>query len=296
MSLRDPVSRHEAPDFFSTQVSDARRFYLDLNPSPRERMIVVCGGCERCAPDYEIHRSGFPYHSLEFVARGTGSLVLGGKRHLLEPGTVFSYGPGIPQDIATDPKDRLVKYFVDFAGKDAGNLLAIHGPRPGRVARTSAPHEIVALFDDLIRNGLKDTHYSPRICAAILEHLILKIAETSVPTGIAETPAFATYERCRKHIQDHHLRLTTLDQIARECRVDPAYLCRLFQRYGRQTPYQLLLRLKMGHAAERLQAPGTLVKQVAAELGFSDPYHFSRTFKRVLGVSPKHVARLRRRK
>ena len=49
----------------------------------------------------------------------------------------------------------------------------------------------------------------------------------------------------------------------------------------------------MNLAAQRLQEPGTLVKQVAAELGFDDPFHFSRTFKNVFGLSPEAFRRLR---
>ena len=90
------------------------------------------------------------------------------------------------------------------------------------------------------------------------------------------------------------LDLRGLAQIAEECQVDPAYICRLCGRYDHQSPYQYLIRLKMRHAAQRLQTPGMLVKQVAADMGFSDPFHFSRTFKRVLGVSPGRLAQLRR--
>ena len=84
-----------------------------------------------------------------------------------------------------------------------------------------------------------------------------------------------------------------LEQVARECHVDRAYLCRLFRRYDQQTPYRFLMRLKMNLAAERLQHPGVLVKQVAAQLGFDDPFHFSRTFKSMFGVSPQRFRRLR---
>ena len=79
----------------------------------------------------------------------------------------------------------------------------------------------------------------------------------------------------------------SLEQVARECLVDRAYLCRLFRRYDHQTPHQFLMRRKMHLAAERLQQPELLVKQVAAQLGFADPFHFSRTFKRVFGLSPE---------
>ena len=50
----------------------------------------------------------------------------------------------------------------------------------------------------------------------------------------------------------------------------------------------------MAQAARRLQSPGILVKHVAEELGFADPFHFSRTFKRVFGVSPGRFIRLQR--
>ncbi len=42
----------------------------------------------------------------------------------------------------------------------------------------------------------------------------------------------------------------------------------------------------MTHAAGRLLMHEKLVKEVADEMGYSDPFHFSRTFKRVFGVSP----------
>ncbi len=50
----------------------------------------------------------------------------------------------------------------------------------------------------------------------------------------------------------------------------------------------------MQHAAQRLQSPGILAKQVAMELGFSDPFQFSRTFRRIIGVSPRQFMQLQR--
>ena len=47
----------------------------------------------------------------------------------------------------------------------------------------------------------------------------------------------------------------------------------------------------MNLAAEWLQQPDALVKQVAERAGFSDPFHFSRAFKSVLGLSPADIFR-----
>jgi AraC-like DNA-binding protein len=41
-----------------------------------------------------------------------------------------------------------------------------------------------------------------------------------------------------------------------------------------------------------LQNPELLVKQAAAQLGFNDPFHFSRAFKKVFGLSPEEFRRL----
>jgi AraC-like DNA-binding protein len=282
------------PDFFSTQISGARRFYRELGPADSKPISVVCGGREECAPDYEIHRGDFPYWSVEFVAKGRGRLQLEGRGYRLAPGILFGYGPGVPHDIVTDSADPLVKYFVDFVGKRAESLLRRLAPAPGSLVQTSAPSEVLSIFDDLIRDGLKGTPYSGPICAGLLEILLLKVAETAVPPGSVESAGFGTYQRCRRLLEERFLELRSLRDYAGACRVEPAYLCRLFRRFDHESPYRRLVRLKMNHAAARLQARGMLVKQVAEELGFSDAYHFSRSFKGVFGLAPERFVQAHR--
>lgn len=120
-----------------------------------------------------------------------------------------------------------------------------------------------------------------------------RMAGLCVPFAGVETRSYATFQQCRRHIDQHHLRLRTLAQIAGECQVNRAYLCRLFRRFEGQSPYQYLLRLKMEYAAGRLQEPGALVKQVATESGFADPFHFSRVFTSVFGRPPSSFRGLR---
>jgi AraC-like DNA-binding protein/quercetin dioxygenase-like cupin family protein len=282
------------PSFFSAQISRARRFYLDLNPTRSDALVVVSGGAEHCRPDYRMHRDGFRYLSIEFVAAGSGTLELAGKPHRLTAGDIFAYGSRVPHDIRSDPDRPLIKYFVDFTGKRAKSLMKPPGPQPGTVVQTTSPSDIRRLFDDLISAGLRPTPFRGRICSVIAEQLLLRIAETSFAPGTVGTAAFETYQGCHQFIQDHFLQLHGLAEIAERCHLDQSYLCRLFARFDYESPYEFLTRLKMLHAAEQLQTPGAMVKQVADRLGFSDPFRFSRTFSRVLGVSPKKFSQLRR--
>jgi len=211
------------------------------------------------------------------------------------PGALFAYGPGIAQHIVSNPEDRLVKCFVDFAGTRAEALLKRNAPKPGSVIQTSGPCEVATLFDDLIRNGLHPTPYTARMLAIEVELLVLKIAETAIPFGSGTTRAFATYERCREHIEANHGTLRTVEEVARACHVEQAYLCRLFRRFGHSSPYQYLMRLKMNRAADLLLNSRRLVKEVAEALGFADAYHFSRVFKKVHGLSPSQFVQGGRR-
>ncbi len=263
------------PDFFSQQVTSSRRFVLDLSPPPSVRLAVVCGGVEDCAPTYRIERRTFPFYCVEFVAAGAGEVRLGRRRSPLLPGIVFSYGPGVPHCITSDPRRTLVKYFADFTGHDALSLLRRSGLPPGAVRR------------------------SDRLGRLALE-IVLECAASSDDAADLRpySVARATYERCRRHIEQNWRRLRNVRQAAAECHVDPAHLSRLFRRCDRTTPHRFLVRLRMTHAAGCLRMPDALVKAVAADLGYSDPFHFSRVFLRVFasrrrGSWARSVARRR---
>ena len=279
-----------APEFFSRQVSDARRFYLNLKPSRKSPLSLVSGGLEYCLPDYGIQRPGFPFYSMEYVIRGRGSLKLKGQNHSLQPGTVFSYGPGVAQEIVASAEDPLVKYFVDFSGAHAKEILRASRLPAGSVLQIFPPHGLQNLFDEMIYCGQRG---AAEICLKLLECIALRIEESRVAQESTDTLSFMSYQQCRRHIEANFQRIRTLAQLAKECRLDEAYLCRLFQRYDHQTPYQFLMRLKMNLAAEWLEQPGALVKQVAERAGFRDQFHFSRAFKKVFGVAPRVFRRIR---
>jgi AraC-like DNA-binding protein len=286
---------NKRPSFVSTQVSEARRYYLDLQPKPTRDITIVCGGCERVRPDYLVQRRSFPYFAIEFVAEGEGMLLLGKKKVRLRPGVAFAYGPGVAHVIRTEEASPMLKYYVDFVGRRAARLLAGSAVAPGKFVQVSAVGEIREVFERLQRHGAKEPPFGPAVCAALLPLLLLLIDENAVPYAETDPRALATYQRAREIIGNRYLEFRTLEETARACGVNLSYLCRLFQRFDHQTPYRHLLRLKMNRAAERLLDSGLLVKEVAAEMGFSDPFNFSRSFKASFGVSPENFVRHGRR-
>jgi AraC-like DNA-binding protein len=129
----------------------------------------------------------------------------------------------------------------------------------------------------------------PVVCDQLLRTILILAVGSRLPANATRGEAFDTYERCTQILDGQALQLRTLKDAAKSCNVSVEYLCRLFKRYECRSPYQRLLRARMSCAATLLRSGNALIKDVAAELGYSDPFHFSRVFKRVFGCPPTSV-------
>jgi AraC-like DNA-binding protein len=280
------------PAFLSRQVRDARLFFRDLRPARTGPLRVVCGGMERCAPDYRIDRAGFAFFAVELMREGHAGGSWRGRPCDLQPGMVFAYGPRVAHRIVADPARPPVKYFVDFTGREAGELVGPLLQRgPSRCAR---PDAVMWLMDELLRAGERPGPAGDERCAALLRALLLTLADEAVPAANRRAAAGQTsYLRVRALMDRRGPEITSLHQLAREAGLDAAYLCRLFRAQGAESPHRALQRVRFARAAECLLQPGARVKDAAAAIGLSDPYQFSRAFKRIHGLSPQAFQRYR---
>lgn len=289
------IQQHaQEPAFVSQQVSESRRYYLDLDPSRQAALTVVCGGVERMRPDYLVERRDFPYFAVEFVAEGRGTLELNGRRHPLSPGTVFAYGPGVTHSIQNDPRSPMRKYYVDFAGTDSRTLLQRSGLGKWNVLFVGNVPSLAESFEDLAQEATGNDPVTRSLCEMRLRILLLKIEQIAVSASRDMPRAFATYNLVRTHIESHFLRLDSIQEVARECHVSAVHISRLFSRFNRAGAHHFLTKLKMNRAAELLLDEGLLVKEAAERLGYPDAFQFSRTFKRVYGVPPARLLASRR--
>ena len=76
-------------------------------------------------------------------------------------------------------------------------------------------------------------------------------------------------------------------ELAAEAGMSPRHFTTLCIRMFGKAPARFLLQLKVRQAEEMLRYRGQRVGEVSEALGFANPYHFSRVFKRVQGRPPK---------
>ena len=94
-------------------------------------------------------------------------------------------------------------------------------------------------------------------------------------------------ERCILIMKQHLHKNLTLDELAKEACVSASYLSELFRQKTHYSPIQLFTSLKIQRASQMLRSTKNPIKQIAEEMGYTDQYSFSRSFKQIMGTSPK---------
>lgn len=84
----------------------------------------------------------------------------------------------------------------------------------------------------------------------------------------------------------------SVQEIAESCNVSYGKLAQIFKQYTQSSPLQFLQHYKFCYA-DKLLHEGASIRDVAAMLGYSDQFSFSKQFKRSMGISPSESQRHR---
>ncbi|WP_438480506.1 AraC family transcriptional regulator [Oleiharenicola lentus] len=287
VSLNRSARAADVPLLISPQVSGSRYVFTGLKKPAAGSYALSYAGFEKCNSDYLIQRNGFSFHVLELVTSGQGSVTMNGKTFPLRPGVAYLYTTETQLEISTDPKQPITKYFLCFSGSEVLARFKKAGILPNQTRQLALFPEVQTILEDLLREGQHQRWMMPSICEALTEVMLLKIEDLTHLTAKSSDEAEQQFLRCKGIIDNRCENLANLGEIVQAARVDVSQLCRLFRRYQGSSPYQYLLRRKMTLAAEYLIDSNCLVKEAAQRVGFDDPYHFSRCFKKIHGLAPR---------
>ena len=96
-----------------------------------------------------------------------------------------------------------------------------------------------------------------------------------------------TSNLCMKYLEKHFADPTLNNQILSEySQISEVYFRQLFKQTFNTTPRQYILELRLQNAKQLLSDRSIPVSEVAEKCGFSNIYHFCRSFKGHTGMTP----------
>lgn len=91
----------------------------------------------------------------------------------------------------------------------------------------------------------------------------------------------------KKYIEEHYMEPITLTDVSACFNVSCGYISTIFKKNNGIGFTECVTQAKIRHAKQLLLRDNAKIYDVAAQLGYSDPYYFSKVFKKYTGYSPK---------
>ena len=101
-----------------------------------------------------------------------------------------------------------------------------------------------------------------------------------------ESDAASLAESVRVYLQENYDKQVDFSALAELLAVSAPYLSKLFHEQTGTSPMRYLTDLRMRQAKKFLADSSLTVREIAVRVGYPDPFHFSRSFKNAVGISP----------
>jgi len=244
----------------------------------------------------------FDHEFVLFVA-GEGQVTFDHKSYEFHPHDLFLIPPFLPHRI--DSKggasiDHVAVHFDYAPGvPPASRELSRRIPYEVRLPTgLQIPRRVKLMANDLIERefleliearsfaadwtNLKASACLQRILAALFERASAQKAEGSDEDNRSR----ARIERVLTHISQHLAESLDSATLAKIAGLSLSHFNRLFREWTGYSPLDHLRRQRIALARQLLASVDLSIKEVAARSGFKDPYHFSKAFRQLDGLSP----------
>lgn len=258
-------------------------------------LFPTAAGCFPEAPGHLVERPCGLSEAVLIICRSGNGWVQTGGRDPLPVGadTAVVIPPRTPHRYGADAARPWSIMWAHFSGEDAPHYLAKLGIEPGKPllhfpAGTLMERAAFAEIYERLEDGY--TQANLLIAAARLRLVLAELNRHRSHPALrsSEEGVQWSVDWMRAHIGQ----TCSLAGLARIAGLSVPHYSERFRRKTGFSPVDYFLRLKVQRACRLLDTTSLRIAEVAAAVGFGDPYYFSRLFKKMMRHSPRDYRKI----
>jgi AraC-like DNA-binding protein len=229
--------------------------------------------------------SGCSDHILLYCTSGTGTVRVNTKVSKLSPNDFVWLPKNIPHQYTSSKDDPWTIYWVHFLGEYADLLYKRYLDINEEPVFIAYNEERIRKFDSIFRlsedcfDMMKLEIGSIKLQEFISDFIYAPIIDPDIPKNdkISDSISFM------KENISHQI---SVKGLAQQQNLSITHYSRMFRARTGSSPNQFFSELKIQKSCQYLYFTDRSIKEICNELGFRDPYYFSRLFKKLMGDSP----------
>lgn len=217
-----------------------------------------------------------------FVIEGECMAEYGGRDTLLSKKYFVIYPPHARQKYSYSGEKPTRAFWLHFGGTEVRHIMEDCG-LGGGVYHSQSSAELRALFPPMIREYRTKQPLWELRGAGLLAQLLSELARSISNDRRMDDFVAALVE----HIHDDCASDIDISNLAAQAGFSRSHFDYLFRTQVGTSPHRYLLEVRLKEASWLLRHTDLPVAAVALQVGFPDPFYFSRLYKKHYGISPK---------
>ncbi|MEU8386111.1 helix-turn-helix domain-containing protein [Streptosporangium sp. NPDC048865] len=262
-----------------------RRVVAEAHASPvtRRLMVTDCGYYPKAADHLMTRPNGTEETVLILCVAGTGWANVGGAQHRVGSNTALVIPRGAPHSYGASADTPWTIWWCHLRGSDLAELVEEIGASASRpVIPIRRLDRAVALLDEIVTTLERDHSPASRMGASGAAWKLL----TQIVVDRAMPAPGDPLQRAMAYLAERLDSTVRVADLAALVGVSPSHLSAMFRRATGGGVLAHHTALRMAQARHLLDTTDATVATIAREVGYPDPFYFSRHFKRMHEASP----------
>ncbi len=230
-------------------------------------------------------KMGCDQYILLYCVAGQGTVNIDQTTFKLKPNHYTIIPKNVAHQYSTTEKDPWTIYWIHFAGENADLLYQRFAENKLQPVFTAFDERKIRSFEIMLtlleRNfELKNLEITNLKLQDYLSNFIYE--DEINPSYVVEDAISNSISYMRTNITKDF----SLKDLAKEQHLSVTHYSRLFLAKTGRSPKQYFNELKIQQSCQHLYFSNRSIKEICMEIGFADPFYFSRLFKKVMGIAP----------